>query len=189
MLFLLLMFSFAQVGFLGIGSSVGSQAFLEHEVITLHRWLTPSQMADLMVFCRALPGGTGINTATLTGFLAASARFGFWGSVVASVLSVVSLALPSVLWTAFITRFRQHKVYGSWFDCALVVLRPLVPGLIAAAALLMMRRDIFSSQQINAWDFWVSTFLFLVTLVGAGLYRFNAVFMILLCGFAGWILL
>lgn len=77
MLFLLLMFSFAQVGFLGIGSSVGSQAFLEHEVITLHRWLTPSQMADLMVFCRALPGGTGINTATLTGFLAASARFGF----------------------------------------------------------------------------------------------------------------
>lgn len=105
MLFLLLMFSFAQVGFLGIGSSVGSQAFLEHEVITLHRWLTPSQMADLMVFCRALPGGTGINTATLTGFLAASARFGFWGSVVASVLSVVSLALPSALWTAFIHPF------------------------------------------------------------------------------------
>lgn len=71
----------------------------------------------------------------------------------------------------------------------MAVLRPLVPGLIAAAAILLMRQDIFSSFQQSPWDFCVSVFLFLATLIGVGLYRFNAAFMIILCGLAGCILL
>lgn len=186
---ILLFLSFMQIGFLGIGGSPGAQALLEHEVITLHHWLTPAQMADLMVFCRALPGGTGVNAATLTGYLSTCARFGFWGAVGASLLSVVSLVIPSALWTTLIVRLQKNKSFGSWIDCVMVVLRPLVPGLIAAAAIIMTRRDIFSSLQTNPWDFGVSVFLFVAALVGTGLYRFNAVFMVILCGVAGCILL
>ena len=64
LIYLFLFLSFTQMGLFGLGGSLGTQALLEHDLITLHKWLTPAQMADLMVFCRALPGGTGINAAT-----------------------------------------------------------------------------------------------------------------------------
>ena len=71
--FLFLFLSFAQVGLLGLGGSAGSQALLEHELLTLHHWLSPEQLADLMVFCRTLPGGTGLNAAVLGGSAASAA--------------------------------------------------------------------------------------------------------------------
>ena len=58
LLFLLIFLSFAQVGIFGLGGDVSAQAFLEHEVVTLHHWLTPQQFADVMTFSRALPSRT-----------------------------------------------------------------------------------------------------------------------------------
>lgn len=189
LIYLFLFLSFLQVGAFGLGGNAGAQALLEHEAITLHHWLSPAQMADLMVFCRTLPGGTGLNAATLSGSLAAAAKFGFWGCAAASAVSVAGLALPAVAWTAVARRFKDKLKGNGLFECALVLLRPLVPGLIAGAAILMMRAENFSTPGETPWDFGVSLFLFVSTLVGVGLYRFNAVFMILLCGVAGWILL
>lgn len=188
LLFLFLLLSFLQVGFLGIGGNASAQALLEHEVITLHHWLTPAQMADLMAFCRILPGGTGINTATLASTLAASSQFGFWGTLSASIVSLVGLAVPSTIWTAFYTTLQEKEQYKRFFDCAMVVLRPLVPGLIAAAAIMLIRTDTFGSPSTDMWEVGISAFLFIATLIGVGYYRINALFMIVLCGLAGCLL-
>ena len=188
LIYLFLFLSFTQMGLFGLGGSLGTQALLEHDLITLHKWLTPAQMADLMVFCRALPGGTGINAATLTGYLAAASRMGFWGCTFASLISLVSLALPSALWTYLFSLWQKNQSYKHLLDCALVLLRPLVPGLIAAAAILLMRPDTMGSPALNPWQFGVSIFLFVATLIGTLLYRFNGGFMIILAGIAGWIL-
>lgn len=184
-IYIFLILSFLQIGFLGIGSSPSAQALIEHEVVTLHHWLTPEQMANLMVFCRILPGGTGLNTASLTGAMTAAAQFGFWGSVLASVLSVTSLIIPAALWTSVIARFEKNRQCHDFLNCSMVVLRPLIPGLVAAAAILLMRADNFGSFTKSPWDFWMSTFLFLSTLIGVGYYRFNSLFIVLLCGLAG----
>lgn len=186
--FLFIFLSFAQVGFLGLGGNAGSQALLEHELLTLHHWLTPEQLGDLMVFCRTLPGGTGLNAAVLSGSAASAATYGFWGSVAASLTAVAGLVVPSFFWTAIIDRLEQKQTYKRLLDCVLTLLRPLVPGLIAAAALLMMRSDNFGSPSLSPWDFWVSVFLFVSTLLGVAVFRFHAAFMVLLCGIAGWIL-
>ncbi len=188
-IYLFLFLSFLQVSLLGIGGYASAQALLEHEVVTLHHWLTPEQMGNLMAFCRMLPGGTGLNTATLTGALAASAQFGVWGCIASAVLSVLALVLPSALWTAVFVRLQERRKYKTFYDCAMTVLRPLVPGLVAAAAILMMRGDNFGTPSTTPWDFWVSVFLFFATLIGVGVYRFNALFMVVLCGVAGWMLL
>lgn len=188
LLFLFLLLSFLQVGFLGIGGNASAQALLEHEVITLHHWLTPGQMADLMAFCRILPGGTGINTAILASTLAASSQFGFLGTLSASIVSLVGLAVPSTIWTAFYTTLQEKEQYKRFFDCAMVVLRPLVPGLIAAAAIMLIRTDTFGSPSTDMWEVGISAFLFIATLIGVGYYRINALFMIVLCGLAGCLL-
>lgn len=189
MVFLILLLSFFQVSFLGIGGNAGAQALIEHEVITLHHWFTPAQMADLMVFCRLLPGGTGLNTATLTATIATANKYGFLGTIFASICAALGLVIPSTFWTAFYTKVQEKRKYQNFYECAMVVLRPLVPGLIGAAAIIMMRADIFGSFTTSPWHFWISIFLFLSTLIGVGIYRFNALFMVILCGIAGCILL
>lgn len=188
-MFLFFFLSFMQVGLFGIGGNASAQALLEHEAITLHHWFTPEQMTNLVAFCRVLPGGTGVNAATLSSAMAASAQYGFWGTLAASTLSVVSLAIPSALWTSVYSTLQRKEQYKHFYDCAMVVLRPLIPGLIAAAAILLMRPDSFSSLETSPWEFGVSIFLFLSTLVGVGIYRINSLLMIILCGIAGSILL
>lgn len=189
LLFLFLFLSSFQVSLLGLGGNAGAQVLIEHEYITLHHWLTPTQLSDLMVFCRTLPGGTGLNASAMNASLAVASRFGFWGTVAASIVSVGGLAVPSMLWTVILDKAKVWSKHQKLIDCVMVVLRPLIPGLIAGAALLMMRQDIFSSYSLHPWHFFISIFLFLSTLVGTSIYRFNGTFMVLLCGIAGWILL
>ncbi len=186
--FLFLFLSFLQVGYLGLGSNAGAQALLEHELLTNHHWLTPEQLGDLMVFCRTLPGGTPLNAAVLSGSIATTGLVGFWGTVVASLVGVLGLVVPALTWTAIVTKLEGKQTYQKLADSVLTLLRPLVPGLIAAAAILMMKPDNFSSPSLSPWDFGVSIFLFVATLLGVTVFRFHAAFMVLLCGIAGWVL-
>ena len=116
MIFLILFLSFFQVSFLGIGGNASAQALIEHEVITLHHWFTPAQMADLMVFCRLLPGGTGLNTATLTATIATANKFGFFGTIAASLCTIAGLIVPSTFWTAFYTKGQEKHKYQNFYD-------------------------------------------------------------------------
>jgi len=189
LLFLFLFLSFFQVGLFSLGSDAGAQALLEHEVITFHHWLTPGQMADFMAFCHILPGGPAVNASTLCGCLSAASRFGFWSGVGGGLLALTGLCVPSFIWTSLVSRFHKSQTCKDLMGCALVLLRPLVPGLIVGAALIMCRADIFGSLTTTPWELGVSVFLFLSTLVGVGIFRFNGGFMIFLCGLAGWFLL
>lgn len=189
LLYLFLLLSFLQVGFFGLSGDAGAQAVLEHELVTLHRWLTPQQLADLMVFGRVLPGGVPLSAASLTGCMAAAARFGFLGSVCASLVAVVGLVVPATVWTAVVTRWQKSPLQRDMLRCVEVLLRPLIPGLIAGAALLMMHTETFGPVTGDTWQLTVSTVLFLATLIGVGRYRIHAGFMIVLCGLLGWLLL
>lgn len=186
---LFLYLSFLQLGLFGIGGDASAQAILEHEAITLHHWLSPEQMTDLMVLCQIVPGGMGLNTATISGQMAALNRVGFWGSVGFSAIGVLALSSGSVFWTWLICRFNRHAPSKTIVDCVLTLLRPLVPGLIAAAAILLINDTTFGSLSSSPWHFWISIFLLISTLIGIAVYRFNATFMIVLCGVAGMILL
>lgn len=188
MLFLFLFFSFFQAGLLGLGGTPGATAWLEYDILSLHRWLTPGQLTDLMVACRFLPGGTGLNTATLTGALTAFGRYGFWGGVGASAVSVIGLCIPSFIWTEVVVRLKERIVGHTLFSSVSALLRLLVPGLILAASILLMRPDNFGTPSSSPWQFYISLFLFVSTLIGRLVYRFNEVFLIVLCGIAGWIL-
>lgn len=189
LLFLFLFLSFLQIGLLSFGGDASAQAFIEHEVVTLHHWLTPEQMADLMAFSRVLPGSVALDAASLCGGMAAALRFGFWGTAAASALAVTGVVVPAVAWTALFERWQEEMPFRTHLECVLTLLRPLVPGLIAGAAILLMRPGNFGSPSIAPWDFGVSLFLFLATWVGVTVFRIKALFMVFLCGVAGWILL
>ena len=68
-------------------------------------------------------------------------------------------------------------------------LRPAVVGLLAAATLLLCTKENFSTPKEDAWQFWISVFLFIATFVGTKVFKINPIKLILMAGFAGLLLL
>lgn len=68
-------------------------------------------------------------------------------------------------------------------------LRPAVVGLLAAATLLLLNEENFSSPSVNPWQFWISVLLFAATFVGTMWVKVNPIRMICYAAFAGLVLL
>ena len=109
LIYLFLLLSFTQVTLFGLGGDPAAQALLEHETLTLHKWLTPDQLTDLMTMSRCLPGGSIFNTAVLTGYTATVGAFGNWGGVAGSLVSELGLVWPAVLWAECADRLSNNE--------------------------------------------------------------------------------
>ena len=85
------------------------------------------------------------------------------------------------------------KLFYSFFKIGLFgfgggyAMRPAVVGLLAAAALLLLTPENFSTPD-NSWQFYISIFLFAFAFIGSLVYKMNPIKLICLCGLAGWIL-
>ncbi len=86
------------------------------------------------------PGPIGINSATYIGYVATG------GSVLGSIVATIAVVLPPyvlVLWAShFITRHQDSAIIKGAF----MGLRPVVVGLIASAALLLMNQENFGTE-------------------------------------------
>ena len=97
LIYLFLLLSFTQVTLFGLGGDPAAQALLEHETLTLHKWLTPDQLTDLMTMSRCLPGGSIFNTPVLTHFTPPVGFFGNWGGVAGPLAIALGRSWPAVL--------------------------------------------------------------------------------------------
>ena len=68
-------------------------------------------------------------------------------------------------------------------------LRPAVIGLLAAASLLLMNAENFSTPGQNPWQFFISVGLFLIAFIGQQVYKMNPILLLVLCGLSGLLLL
>src|SRR5690606_37915491 len=108
---------------------------IQHEIIT-HGWMTQSELTDIIAISQMTPGPIGINSATYVGYVASG---NIWGAVVATF----AITLPSFLIMIAITRFFIVMQKNRYMQYALQGLRPMVVGMIAAAAILLMNKENF----------------------------------------------
>ena len=85
--------------------------------------------------------------------------------------------------TMFMRYMRTHIVQSIFLG-----LRPAVVGLLAAATLLLMTPENFSTPQQNTWQFFVSCFLFAAAFYGVKVMKINPIHMILFSAVAGLVL-
>ena len=138
MIYLQLFLSFFKIGLFGFGGGLAILSLIEMEVES-HAWMTPQEFVDIVAVSQVTPGPIGINCATYVGYTAA----GFWGSV----LTTFAIVLPSLIimltvckayfWLS--KRFRDNP----YFEQTLRMLRFTVIGLIAAAALMLIKPTTF----------------------------------------------
>ena len=188
-LFLLLFYTFFKIGLFGFGGGYAMLSMIQGEVVTKYQWLTTSQFTDIVAISQMTPGPIGINSATYVGYSAVvNAGYSPAMGVLGSAMATFAVVLPS-----FILMFTIPKILIKYRETDLVdtmfsLLRPTVVGLIAAAALILMTPENFSTPSINPWQFYISIFLFVAAFVGTQFFKINPIKMIIVCATAGFIL-
>ena len=190
MIYLYLFITFFEIGLFGFGGGYGMLSLIQHETVETHHWLSTAEFTDIVAISQMTPGPIGINSATYCGY-AAVHNAGFNGAmaVLGSVTATFALVLPSLILMILIS-----KLFMKYMDTPVVqniftALRPVVVGLLAAATLLLMNDENFSTPKVNPWQFWISVGLFVATFVGTKWVKINPIKMICFAAFAGLILL
>ena len=103
-------------------------------------WMSPQEFVDIVAVSQVTPGPIGINCATYVGYTAT-------GSVWGSVLTTTAIVLPSLIIMLSVCRayFWIDKRFhdNPYFTRTLRMLRFTVLGLIASAALMLIRPETF----------------------------------------------
>ena len=190
MIYLYLFITFFEIGIFGFGGGYGMLSLIQTEVVVNHNWLTTAEFTNIVAISQMTPGPVGINSATYCGYVAAhNAGFGGGMAVLGSVIATFALVLPSLIMMILISKMFMKYMNYPIVTNIFLGLRPAVVGLLAAATLLLMTEDNFSTPQSNPWQFYISVALFVATFVGTKYIKVNPILMIGLAAFAGLILL
>ena len=140
MIYLQLFITFFKIGLFGFGGGYAMLSLIQHEIVENHNWLTTSEFTDIVAISQMTPGPIGINAATFVGYTASG---NVWGAAIATI----ALCLPSFILMLIICKLFSLFRANPYFDAAFKALRPIVVGLIASAALILITPDNFSDYK------------------------------------------
>ena len=173
MIYLQLLYSYLKIGFFGFGGGYAMLSLIQNEVVVQNQWMTNAEFSDIVAISQMTPGPIAINSATYIGYTVA----GFWGSVVATT----AVCLPALTLMILITRFFLHLRDNRYVKGAIAGMKPVVVGMIGAAALLLMfPKSADGASFIDGWS-WA---LFAAAMV-ASLKKVNPILLIVLGAVAG----
>lgn len=173
MIYLQLFLSYLKIGFFGFGGGYAMLSLIQNEIVEQRGWLTATQFADIVAVSQITPGPIAINSATYIGYTVA----GFAGSIIATF----AVCLPSLTLMLLLTRFFLRHRENRFVQSVVKAVGPVVVGMIASAALLLMFP--ISGKNENFTDAW-SWILFAACLYGS-FRKVNPILMIILSAVVG----
>jgi len=146
MIFLRLIWSYLKIGLFGFGGGYAMLALIENEIVT-PGWISEKMFTDIVAISQMTPGPIGINSATYIGFVAPhqAGYPAWWWGVIGSVLCTLTVVLPSFLLVTYTSHYIRRHRQSTFVRGVFTGLRPVVVGLIASAALLLMNEANFGS--------------------------------------------
>lgn len=186
MIFWQLFLSYLKIGFFGFGGGYAMLSLIQHEVVTRHAWMTAGEFADIVAVSQITPGPIAINSATYIGYTVGSQEGGMLWGILGAVVATFAVCLPAltimILITHFFLKLRNHPL----IEQTMRAMRPVVIGMIAAAALMLIFPHSHEASDQNFIDVW-SWLLFGGVFVGS-LKRINPILLILLSALAGMVI-
>ncbi len=169
MIYLQLFLSYLKIGFFGFGGGYAMISLIQNEIVVQRGWLTNMQLTDIIAVSQMTPGPIAINCATYVGYVAT-------GSVLGSILATVAVCIPPLTIMLVISKFYVKLRGNCYMDGALFWMKPMVVGMIGAAALMIINRETFLD--------WVSIVIFILSFVA--LWRkINPIYILLIAAIAG----
>lgn len=137
-IYIKIIWAYLKIGLFGFGGGYAMLSLIQREIVD-SGWITSQMFTDIVAISQMTPGPIGINSATYIGYA-------LTGSIFGSVLATATVVAPPfvlILYTGhFIRRHKDSPIIKSVFKG----LRPVVVGLIASAALLLMNAENFGSD-------------------------------------------
>ncbi len=186
MIYLKLIWSYLKIGLFGFGGGYAMLALIEREIVG-PGWVSEQMFTDIVAISQMTPGPIGINSATYIGYVApdmAGYHGILWG-ILGSVICTVVVMLPSFLLVSYTSHFITRHKESAYVKGVFTGLRPVVVGLIASAALLLMNEANFGSVTI---DVLVSISICVISFCLVYFTKIHPIAVIVLAGIAGFIL-
>lgn len=173
MIYLQLFYTFFIIGLFTFGGGYAMLSLIQNEVVVNHAWITAGEFTDMVAISQMTPGPIGINSATYVGYAVS-------GNIFGSLVATFAVCLPSFLIILTIckiySRFKESNVFASLMK----TLRPIVIGMIGAAAGILITKENFID-----WSSWV---LFAGAFIASWRFKTNPILLIIIGGAIGYLI-
>lgn len=149
--YLHLIWSYLKIGLFGFGGGYAMLSLIENEIVQhggVPEWgISEQTFTDIVAISQMTPGPIGINSATYIGYVVPG-NMGFdspWWGILGSLACTLAVVLPPFILVSYMSHFIRRHRDSAIIQGVLSGLRPVVVGLIASAALLLMNADNFGT--------------------------------------------
>ena len=171
-----LIWAYLKIGLFGFGGGYAMLSLIEREVVG-SGWLTSQMFTDIVAISQMTPGPIGINSATYIGYVVTGS---VWGSIVATF----TVVLPPFLLVLFASHWIARHKDSPALKAAFTGLRPVVVGLIASAALLLMNSENFGYEATHRV---LSCIICIASFCIVYFTRIHPIFVIIAAGLTGYL--
>ncbi len=133
-----LILAYLKIGLFGFGGGYAMLSLVQNETVG-SGWITSQMFTDIVAISQMTPGPIGINSATYIGYVVTGS---IWGSIVATL----SVVIPPYILVLMASHYISSHKDNDFIQGAFTGLRPVVVGLIASAALLLMNSENFGYE-------------------------------------------
>lgn len=186
--YLKLIWAYLKIGLFGFGGGYAMLALIENEIVT-PGWITEQMFTDIVAISQMTPGPIGINSATYIGYVAPAASSPALSSPIYGILGSILCTLVVVLPSFILVRYAGHYITRHHDSPAIkgifAGLRPVVIGLIASAALILMNGENFGTTTPEIIK---STVLSAAALATVLFTKIHPIKIIIAAGFIGWLI-
>lgn len=196
--YLMLVWSYLKIGIFGFGGGYAMLSLVEKAVVG-PGWISETMFTDIVAISQMTPGPIGINSATYIGYVAPQsvdpALSGVGWGLLGSVLATLAVVLPSFFLVLYSSHFiRRHSESGA-IKAIFAGLRPVVVGLIASAAIMLMNAANFNPDGVR-WQLWTNIAICAVAFLlvyfpipfRGKKYKPHPILVIILAGITGYLL-
>ena len=181
MIFFELFYTFFFIGMFTIGGGYAMLTLIQHQVVTVHGWISAEAFTDIIAISQMTPGPIGINSATYIGYSVIQAMgYSPAACIAGSFLATSAVVLPSFLITYWICRAYVRLKKNPVFAGVLKIFKPLVIGLLAAATLVLITPQTFPDY--ISWIIFAAAFA--ITMWA----KASPILTIVLAGIAGYLI-
>ena len=153
-----LVWAYIKIGIFGFGGGYAMLSLVEKAVVS-PGWISETLFTDIVAISQMTPGPIGINSATYIGYVAPgevdSAYAGIGWSLLGSTVATLAVVIPSFILVLYSSHFiRKHSESGV-IKSIFSGLRPVIVGLIASAAIMLMNAANFNPRG-EEWQLWTN---------------------------------
>jgi chromate transporter len=178
MIFLKLFYTFLLIGVFTFGGGYAMLSLIQDQVVVNNAWITAEQLTDIVAISQATPGPVGINIATYVGYtVPLNMGYSPWACVGGSLIATLAVVIPSFIIVLAICKLYQRVKKSDLFKSLMKEIRPVVIGMIAAAAGILI-----TPQNFFHWSNWL---LLAGAFISCKFFKVNPIWVIIAGGLIG----